>query len=571
MLGRIFICFIFSLFPTLVFAKVEGKSQEVKEEVKVVQPKVLKSVNSEVEECIVYQTKLTEEDRKYIKFFTTYAYPKDMRQDAVLLLSFIIHSLAGISNDDDEISSFSPLAIKTGEEFYSYKQVPGSDTLWWIDIRDFNWTPDAWEIVANADGYIVEPVVNHSNNGALRLLGGNALLRADWFIEWAINPMRQLDRGDKVILYDTLLYAKNKIPQNIDEFRAIWGLPSLDEARKLGNEYLTLVGKSKQVARHNRILAGYRTQIGYFYESYDVTHDEGYRNYAEASLSDKGFIGKPPRVSDAGEAFSTNTVGMQVYALRDAQGKIIYDANAAVARHISDVTGDVRVRTGISCMDCHSSGPLPSENSIAEFFSRDKAKAYIYDIDDYRRYKRAFLDGRFEDSIKANQEYFKENLVKINGLTPEQNGANFLKLSRWYNNALNIEQAAFECGVDVSTFIEKCEKGYFGASLKMLIVSNEPISRTFWESKGKDGIPGGFQQAMVLINGVTQIETIYEGKLSYKVIEETPLLKGTNIVRPLKIGELLEPIDSNPFYYKVRVNNEIGWVDKKKVEDFYQK
>lgn len=533
-----------------------------------------KDINSEVESAIVYYTGVPEQDREYIKFFTTYQYPIELREDAVLILSFVIHSLAGVS-DTGDVSGYYPLAkmekTEDGlEKFIPYKQVPGSDTLWWIDIRDYNWTPEAWEIVAQSDGYVVEPVVNHSNNGALRLLSGNSLLRADWFIEWAINPMRQIDRGDKVILYDTLLYAKTTIPKNIDEFRKIWGLSSLDESRRLGNEYLTLVTKSKQVARHNRVLAGYRTQIGYLYETYDVSHDEGYRNYIEASLADKGFVGRPPRLSDAGEAFSTNSVGMQVYVLRDANGKIIYDANASVARHVADVTGDVRVRTGVSCIDCHANGPLPSENTILEFFAKEDARAKIYDADDYRRFKRTYLDGKFEESIVANQEYFERSLLKVNGLTPPENSSKFLKISKWYNNPLNIEQAAHECGVTIEVFKEKCEKGYFGSSLKMLLVSDEPISRTFWESKGKDGIPGGFQQAMVLINGVTQIEVNYDKVLRYKVLEQTSLSTSEGVLATLEPGSILEPIiDTNVHYYKVKFEDKVGWVDKTKVQDIY--
>jgi hypothetical protein len=549
MFGRILLCIIFSLFFSSASLAVD--------------------VNSEVEHYLAYLTTIKDEDREYIKVLTTYAYPEELRDDAVLTASFIIHSLAGISKTG-ELAVHAPLAKLENGRFVPYQKVPGSQTLWWLDVRDYNWTPEAWEIVAEADGYIVEPVVDHNNNGALRLLSGNSILRMDWFNEWAINPMRQLDRGDKVILHDTLLYAKNTIPKNVNEFRTIWGLPSLEEARRLGNEYLTLVSESRQVARHNRILAGYRTQIGYMYESYDVTHDEGYRNYAEAAISDKGFVGKPPRLSDAGELFSSNTLGMQVYLLRDGAGKVIYDADASVARHVSDVIGDVRVRTGISCMDCHSSGPLPAENTIAEVFEKSELKTYLYDDNDERIFQRAYLDKRFEESIEENQNFFKKNLLKVNGCTPEENGSKLLRITRWYNKPINLEQAAIECGVSKDTFIEKCSKGNFGNTLKLLIHGDKPITRTFWESKGKDGIPGGFQQAMILIKGVTQIEINYDKKLYYKVIQDTDLLKSTNKIGILKKDDLLEPLSGlNQYYYNVKINGKIGWVDKRFVKDVY--
>src|SRR5690554_2926799 len=70
-----------------------GRSTEV---IKINQQLVeLKTPQSEVEDAIVFLSKIPEEDRIFTRFFTTYAIPKEKREDRILTLSFIIHSLVG--------------------------------------------------------------------------------------------------------------------------------------------------------------------------------------------------------------------------------------------------------------------------------------------------------------------------------------------------------------------------------------------------------------------------------------------------------------------------------------------
>src|SRR5690606_38773485 len=140
--------------------------------------------------------------------------------------------------------------------FIPYNKV--SDTIWWIDIRNYNHTIQSYENIASLDGYFVEPIIQHQNAGILRLLSGNSMFRADWFIYHASDVMTQVDRNRKIKIYEELLYAKVGAPKTLSEFYKIWGLKSLEEARAEGNEYAALVTRSKEVARHNRLLFGYR-------------------------------------------------------------------------------------------------------------------------------------------------------------------------------------------------------------------------------------------------------------------------------------------------------------------------
>lgn len=492
----------------------------------------LRTPQSEVEDAIVHlSTRVNKADLPYIRFFSTYAVKPQYRDDLILTLSFCMHSLVGISDDPDEgnAGGYYPLAKMDGREFKTYRRVPGSDTLWWIDLREYNWTPQAWETISLGDGYFSEPVVRHDRSGALRLMSGNAVLRADWFVSHVMSSTEQLDLDGENNFYNTLLYAmKKKAPENIEEFRQAWGL-DIKKARLIGNEYGSLVTKSEAVARHNRMIFGYRTELGYLYETYDVKNHHGKRDYLEGIILNKR-PGGPPEVSDAGEAFATNMLGLQVYALRDGAGNLVEFADPTLARHMSDVIGDARVNVARSCIDCHASGPIPAENTLQEIVNAD-TKLKFYQKRDSLRLKRTLLSKKFTDSVTENQEYFEKGLKKCNGLEPDENGKLFLNAIRNYRERVDLETAAYECGVTVEEFKNKIVKynPKFGSRLKLLIQTGEPIPRDLWESPGKDGIPGAFQQAMILINGLTTVTTekVEKKVIVPKIIEKDTLKQGT--------------------------------------------
>jgi hypothetical protein len=533
----------------------------------------LKTPQSETEEVIAHlKNNIKPEDYIYTKYLTTYAIPENKREDYVLCASFILHSLIGPPNPDEDINlrnygGFSPLAIRGENKFFVPRQkVPGSDTLWYFDLRDYNLTPQAWEKAALLDAYFAEPIVQPPTSGALRLLAGNALLRLDWFIANVIDSTKQSDNDIKINLYDEFVFANVGVPKTETEW---WAKIQFDPvlARKIGNASYALVTKSEAVARHNRILEEFRTQYGYGYETYDTKNEQGFRDYVESFFKEKN-PGGPPSVSDAGEIFASNPVGLQIYALRDINEKLINFGDPTVVRHVRDVLGDVRVRNPYSCFDCHASGPLPSENTISEFL-RSQGKLYLKNRVDENRVKRNYLNKRFEISIKENQDFFANRLKLTNGLEPEENNAIFLDLVGWYNSPVNVERAALECGVSIDEFKKKVVEGKSGGRLKLLVQNNESISIESWETRGKDGIPGQFQQAMIKIYGLTKITeeenvAILESS-SYETIVDCPIQNGQKIVGTLKAGEKIV-IDGEPRIQDGWIKYGAGWINLKNVK-----
>lgn len=538
----------------------------------------LKEPDSEVEDAIVFLLDKPEEDRDYIKFFSTYAVPAQYRDNTVLTLSFVIHSLIGVSLDEAEgVGGYYPLAlnITPGKDqpikLRNLRLVPGSTTLYWIDLRECNWTPEAWEKISELDGYFVSPVIDYNKYGVLKLLSGNAVVRADWFILHATDMSQQTDTDRKTLIYDTLLYAKNKIPKNIEEWRKVWGI-NVPLAQQLGADYATLVTKSKAVSKNGtRILFGYRTPTGYAYDTYDVKNLEGFRDYAENIIAYRGL---PPTVLDGGENFTTNQIRMQVYALRNAQGDLVPFADATIVRHMTDVLGDARVITGRSCMDCHAAGPIPAENTLLEFI-RQRNKAGAYKKADQLRIDRVFLSNKFEEAIVEDQVLFAKALLKINGLAPEKNHELFLDAIQRYAEDVTLEQAAFECGLEVEDFKKQVSKINSFRVAKLISPESEAIPRHAWETPGKDGQPGLFQQCMIQIKGLTakitetrvEIKATAKDYVTVKVQSDVKIsdikTRKERVVGTAKVSEKYEIFDlTHKGWIGIIFNGEKGYIEE---------
>ena len=451
--------------------------------------------NNEFKDAIDFLYNQTEETRPFIKFFTSYTIPHSMRDQAVYTLSYELHSMVAWSNNIQP--TYRPLAVDVEGKLSASQRVPGSSTLWWIDIRDFGWTNEAFEKALGNEPYFVPPIVDERLVFLLKAegLSSNIIVRVDWAIANFMDPQRQIDRGQSPI-YDTLIYSRlsSGAPTNKTEWNNLWKINNR-------NSFFTLVTKSKAVSLHNRVLESSQGRFGSHYESFDVAFQEGARDYLEDFFN---FVDNKPRVSDAGEMIAENQLGMLVYGLRDGNNKLVHFGDPTVVRHPADIIDDVRVRVGHSCADCHSSGPLKAENTLVELTKRG-VKIRVPDFDDKADVEAAYLGEGFNFSIEDGKNRYHSAMKRVNGLTPEQNGVNYLAAIAWYDRPVSLEQASVEVGIP-QNMIRGRLQGKVSGRLALLVNNGEPIPRNLWDSPGRNGVPGSYQQLMVAIYGLVSRE-----------------------------------------------------------------
>lgn len=416
------------------------------------------------------------EDQNFIRFFTTFAVPEKytLRDDEVPLRTFCEHALSFTLN--------SCASINSAGNIEKPKRVPGSTTLWYVDIRDYGWKEEDIDAVFKLQPYFLTPLVEGANP--------NIMFRADWFLSNAMDTTRQDDRGVKDFPYYILQYGKGNEPKNAADFQKAW-LVDIKTIRQKKLETGTIIDAGDSgVSVHTRQLRRGRTVLGYYWETRDVKSHEldpdkiKSRDYLEDLFANQ---------ADAGEYIATGRNGMQVYLLtagnnQDFKRVEAGDTGIVVDRLDPD---DVRVRTAKSCVVCHANGIIPYSNAIREFF-KSGGNIFAKDKELAREIKAFYLKYQGEE-LEQDNAIFEKAVKECNGLDTTENAKQFLAVYKWYNAKVIPEQAAVECGLVLEDY-RKNIKPVTSGRLAYLY-KGKAMPRDVWDSTNN----GGYVQSVLLI------------------------------------------------------------------------
>jgi len=530
-------------------------------------------MNDELDATVQYLANVQEQERQYIKFFTSYAFPEEMRENAALALSFWVHSLTGPTLDGSgNRGYFEPIAQavhvagdkpdkpdKLERKFVGFKQVPGSKTLWWIDIRDYNWTNEAFEKVSVTEPYIRKPWVTPSYD-VLREQSGNALVRLDWFLMHTADTTRQADRNLTPLYYE-LMYARVGVPKTADQYRKLWNIDvATAETHLLARGSIVDKGQSI-VSRHARELTGLRIGHGYHWESSDYKNMDNQNDVLENLSIERNAKGIPvhkgiARKGDAHEYITSNYLGLQTYFLSDGAGKRIEFADPTIVVDTRDRIGDVRVRTARSCIHCHGLGINPSKNELRAVIGDGVDLITTYA--DYKQAARAYYLTTTEQTEQDDAILYSRAVLQANGLDSLENSEMFADILNWYDRDVTLEQAAVECGVTVAEFRTKVSQSAQGR-LARLAKTGHPIPREVWENPKA----GSFAQAMLLINKLDAlpVETV---EVEYIVVQkDCNIYSADKVVGSCTHGQKHKLLGTfQDYWYKLEVNGVTGYVSR---------
>lgn len=510
------------------------------------------------------------EDKYNILYFTFYHIDDpELLKKFYLELAFWVHSLSSES------------LIRAPQP------VIGSPTLFKVDLRDYGWTQKAWEKVSVRESYIREPWIAHDTYSVLRIEGGNNIIRGDWFLSHTSSPVKQIDIGDKEILYETLLYAKlGRSPKNLQEFYDYWGYDVKKAETQLYTVEQILVPHGKSgVARSNRILARIPTELGYLWSSSDFLNSTKDKNVIENLKPD--IMMHPNR--DAGEHIGANKIKLQVYLVTDEKDNNVWVANERVAFDRTDVK-DVTVMAGKSCVICHSQGINVPYNGLLSLLQKKVSLKYAdkeFKLSADRTYfgplSRIYDDPERETLMDKDRQNFNDAVKDVNGLDGSTNARYFKEVLDWYEQDITLEQAARECGVTVEEYQEKVLRTASGRLGEL--ANGGTVSRSEWEDLNN----GYFAQSMLLTKslGKTIIQTPYENSettieqtteeisaeesvLSNRIIvvKDTYAKVGTKRIAALKVGNEFDILEVKGDWYKIRVSStQTAYVYKNYVQE----
>ncbi len=417
------------------------------------------------------------EDLDYVYYFTTYSIPQrwkvkgvevPLRREAEWALSFVVNSCA---------------SFRAEGYVEKPKRVPGSKTLWYVNVRDYGWVREDLDAVFAIQPYFLAPLTSGKENAVI--------FRADWFIANAMDVTKQDDRGIKDVVYYILQYGKGNEPKNADDFRKAW-LVDVKTIREQRLETGTIVDAGESgVSQHTRQLRRGRTVAGYYWESRDVkTHDLDLDKVKSRDFIEDLFANQ----FDAGEYIASKKSGLQTYLLTagvNDKFKEVKFGDPTVVIDRQD-THDPRVRTGKGCVVCHSMGIIPYTNAVRDLFrSGVDLRSKSYDL--YRELKAFYLrnDG---SEVEDDNRLFERAVKQCNGLEPAENAKVFLHVYEWYvYEKVTLQQAAYEWGVSVADY-KKAIRPTTTGRLSQLYYGR-PMPREVWDSVNA----GGYVQSGFLI------------------------------------------------------------------------
>ena len=487
---------------------------------------------------------ISDKDAPYLYVFSTYDAPTDeLRKDLEVCLPFALNSCAFFKGTS---------AIKKPQ------LVPGSKSLWFIDIRDFGWTKDQLDLAYEQQPFFLDPVVDHRLYNYARLKMGNVMFRADWWIVNTLDVTLQLDRDDKNLLYYILLYGKNNEPKDINDFVKAWqvDLKTL-EVEQVETGVLIDQGHSG-VSKHTRQLRRGRTIFGHYHETRDV----------KAYQKKRDFIEDPFATNfDASEQIASHKNGLHVYMLTNgnAQGQKRVDfADNGVVTDKSD-TEDARVRTPKSCIVCHAVGINPGTDAFAQLIKAG-GNLNTYEKKIQLALESFYLNG-WSKQIKSDNDDYADAVKKATNLDPLKATAAFVRVYDWYRQNVSQEQAARECGMTTPEYVKTIKPNASGRLTQLF--NKFDIPREVWDSNEAGG---GYIQSQLLAKRIQakahpeKIKLLKPKKLIVITAAKAAVYVKNQLAVYVSEGNQFEVLDETEDGVKIRTGSIEGWVHKDYIE-----
>ncbi len=398
------------------------------------------------------------------RWLSTYAIPVEKRPEFLKVLAFLCNSL---SRSADLV----PPRVVT-------------PTLVAVDLGDYDWDTSVWEKLADTDpwfhvrlltdGYETEEYgywynaagqkVTQGTAGAvwktlrtervkkkdagktpahapwlptreiaelaLRTGSGCPIVRADWFV---YQTGQSLDRSPGY--YDFLGLGKAE-----KDFQALVGA-DVKAAQRVKREVAATIARSG-VTLNNRSMERFQAITGPYYRTQDFKTSQDKQNTLRLLDGDT----EPPK-GDASEQYGTLPNGLFAFWLQNGKGERQDAAPDFIASDSVETGVDRRVRSGVSCIRCHSEGIRPIDDWMRRVY-RGAIGLGSPDYEKAKRLRQLYLSD-LAGQIKRDQRDYAETLLKCNGLTPAANAKAFANAWDAYGaRDLSPADLARELGVD---------------------------------------------------------------------------------------------------------------------------
>jgi hypothetical protein len=401
-------------------------------------------IYGDVAEAVLDLARITDPSTKgYTRYLTLSGLPPDYDFDSAYAgLSFWVNSLSAAPR------------VKPPRQV--------NKTLFALDLRDYQWSIDAWFALTQVDGYYYYP--------------GSVILRGDFFAYITGVTTRSQS-------YYDFLYGFKKAPKTATELRDRFRV-RLDDVRFILKEVgVPIRAGESGVARSNRLIREARTAAGHYWQTFDTKTSAGNQNLpANLNLAKWHF--------DAGEIIFSLPNGLHGFLLVDAKEKRIEIADGEVVKAPF-------LHNGWRCVDCHrSQGILMPKAFVPEWA---KVGVDFQTKNDYDQKTKDWFEAFYHGDpngieIRESQERYQNAIVECwstagkpgdtIAVVAEKIVSGFLALKEWYQKPLSLQQACHELGY-LPAVVQRALQDHKTTNLNLPALGADFAHvRDDWESNG---------------------------------------------------------------------------------------
>ncbi|MBI3295436.1 MAG: SUMF1/EgtB/PvdO family nonheme iron enzyme [Deltaproteobacteria bacterium] len=425
--------------------------------------------NNDLEACIVKDLrKVDEEDRPFVRYLNLANLYNSSRRGELDRTRLAVNKLVNSLSMKKDIKN--PVIID------------GTGTMLRIDIRDYRWTPELWEEIAQKNPY--PDGIDASKNSKVREQTNTRTpnLRADWFVFATARPP----------LYHSLLGLPEK-QGNLGADTALEKLLQVDvvQNEKNGDEVRAGFEKSN-VTKSNRVIERHDTPYGAYWKSHDFKTKEGKQDVLEHPLDFE---------RNGGEYIFSLPNGLHGYLISDAKGNRLDGAPIDIVIDPNRIDKDGVVLNGVSCMNCHQKGVKKKDDEVLDHYLNLLKLLKNKEI------------PQLEAEIKGVKKLYKGNKV-VNEKFNKDEAAYTEAVKKTGNSVENPDPvfatgSAFEAPLDIRSMA--AELGHEPKDVEEAIAGNVDLARGLRLGPGKtierDAFNGKFKLLKAILDRKTGAET----------------------------------------------------------------
>ena len=357
-------------------------------------------------------------------------------------------------------------SLSWGREVVKPQPIDVEQTLFYIDLRDYEWDVrnDAWTQIEQVYPYQVTFDASTQTHLSDKLTTLQQemdcevpFVHIDWFLATASLPP----------LYHDIL----ALPATDRELEAALEVFVAENLQNAPGKRVWRAGfNNSRVSRHNRVLERHKSRYGAYWKSYDFA----------GSSESQSILTHPLDFSqDGGEIIFNLPNGLQAYLIVDREG-IRLDA-APISIVSNPAASDPTVRTGLSCIGCHTKGMQTFEDEVRAVVEQADSPPFNKEqaLDLY--VVKSVMDDLVAEDMKRFRVALEETGGVFGGIEPVQ------RLHEAFQAPLSAAHAAAAVGLETGTFLEKISNNVSLQNLLgALVLENGVIKRDAWTSAFHD-------------------------------------------------------------------------------------